>query len=143
MWTLSKKVDDEIQALWIELDGENGKYFIFPIFTTTESAIDFVGDIKFEGKLIKINKIQNVDDIANLVLLLSTQPASAVILNSPNIKTLEEDEDCKVIYWTYDDFMYIIDQALKITDSYDDENQAIEILDRYLNEKSASFLDLE
>ena len=145
MWTLFKKDkdDEQIDAIWLELDGKNGPYFVLPIFTNPDDAINFVGDIKIDDGLVQMHKVTTLEDIAKLTVLITSQPASAVVLNSPNLKQLEgSDKDVEVVYWMADEFLYIIDQLLKMANTYEDA-KLIETFDRYLKEKSASILDLE
>lgn len=144
MWTLFKKSDDGLDVLWVEIDSDNKNeepHYVLPIFTNTDAAIDFVGDIKFEDHLISMQKINTLQDIANVTMIITSQPASAIILNPPNIKVLDEDKDVDVVYWLADEFLYIIDQLSKMAENHTDK-EIIEVLDRYLREKAASPLDI-
>jgi len=134
MWLLYKESDG---LLWLELEYDDVNHFILPIFTSPDTAMDFVGDIKHDGESIKMQRIETIDDLATVLIALDSQPASAVILDAPHPKKLTSEEE--LMYWTTLEFYDIASSLLAMADDYEDK-LIIEILDRYLRNKSQTKL---
>jgi hypothetical protein len=130
MWLLYKEKDG---ILWLDLEYDDVNHFILPIFTSPDTAMDFVGDIKHEGDAVKFKKIETVDELAETLMACDAQPASAIILDAPHPENLTSEEE--LMYWTTTEFYDIASSLLVMSEDYDDK-LIIEILDRYLFNKS-------
>ena len=135
MWLLYKEKEG---ILWLELEYDDVNHFILPVFTSPDTAMDFVGDIKHDGEMVRMQRIECVDDLAEILVALDAQPASAVLLDAPHPKNLISEEE--LMYWTTIEFYDIAASLIALAEDYED-SLVIEILDRYLRNKSENKLN--
>lgn len=130
MWLLYQEKDG---ILWLDLEYDNVNHFLLPIFTSPDTAMEFVGDIKHDGSKVIMKKIETVNDLADILIACDVQPASAVVLDAPHPEKLASEEE--LMYWTTNEFYDMASSLLAMAEDYDDK-LIIEILDRYLHNKS-------
>jgi hypothetical protein len=130
MWVLTK---ESTGLMWLVIDGEDHDHFILPIFTTTESAMDFVGDIVHNDELVIMRHIASSELIKDLGEAIADKPATAIVLDPPDPDTLTGDDE--LVYWSGPEFCEILMPLIEMSITYDDKH-IVEVLDRYLNSKT-------
>jgi hypothetical protein len=129
MWLLRKP---SIGLLWLEFISKEHTHYLLPVFTSPDTAIDFVGDINHEGELISMVHINSVDQVSNLIDSIKERDASAIVLDAPHPDTLTSED--RLIYWNGDDFKQILETIIEISSTHE-EKQAISVLNTYLKNK--------
>lgn len=132
MWVLHKEVSG---LLWLELEYHDVAHFVLPIFTDPDSAMEFVGDIEHEGEAILMQQVKTTEELAELIIAINTQPASAVMLNPPHPDAITKENT--LVYWVASEFSDIASTLTVMSASYDD-SLIIEILNEYLQNKLKS-----
>lgn len=129
MWVLHKEMSG---LLWLELEYHDVGHFILPIFTDPDSAMEFVGELDHEGEAIIMQHVDSTEELAELIIAINTQPASAVMLNPPHPDAITSEDG--FTYWVATEFSNIASTLIMMSDSYDDK-LIIDILNRYLHNK--------
>lgn len=129
MWILNKETTG---LLWLELEYKNSSHFILPIFTSPDTAMDFVREIEHDGERIEMQHVESTEELAEMLIAIQTQPASAVMLDPPHPDTITSEN--ALTYWTSIEFCDIATTLIMMADTYDDK-LIMEILNRYLQNK--------
>lgn len=136
MWILHKETTG---LLWLELEYKDASHFILPIFTSPDTAMDFVQEIEHDGERIEMQHIETTEELAEMLIAIQTQPASAVMLDPPHPESITSENE--LTYWTSIEFCDIATTLVMMSDTYDDK-LIIDLLNRYLhnklNQKSAT-----
>jgi len=117
--------------LYLELISDNHEHTFLPIFTTPDIAINFIGDIKFDGEFITLINIIEISLLKELIMDIYHREAD-LILDPPN---MEKGGDGQLVCWTREEFAEMLDQIIKMGEQYGDE-KAIIVLNNYLRERS-------
>jgi hypothetical protein len=129
MWILHKETTG---LLWLELDYKDTSHFILPVFTSPDTAMDFVQEIEHDGERIEMQHIETTEELAEMLIAIQTQPASAVMLDPPHPESITSENE--LTYWTSIEFCDIATTLVMMSDTYDDK-LIIDILNRYLQNK--------
>jgi hypothetical protein len=134
MWILHKETTG---LLWLELEYKDVSHFILPVFTSPDTAMDFVQEIEHEGERIEMQHIETTEELAEMLIMIQTQPASAVILDPPHPESITSENELsenELTYWTSVEFCDIAATLVMMSDTYDDK-LIIDLLNRYLHNK--------
>lgn len=129
MWILHKETTG---LLWLELDYKDTSHFILPVFTSPDTAMDFVQEIEHDGERIEMQHVETTEELAEMLIAIQTQPASAVMLDPPHPDTITSENE--LTYWTSVEFCDIATTLVMMADTYEDK-LIIDILNRYLHNK--------
>lgn len=129
MWVLEK---EELGVLWIEFETDERTHFLLPVFTSPDTAMEFVGDLDYKGNPIRMRNIGSVAMIDQLIEIIQEQGASAIMLDPPNPDSIKPNTD--IVYWAGPEFIGILEPIIEMSKTYG-EKPMLDILATYLNSK--------
>lgn len=123
MWILHNHIRE---PLVLELTDDKNIYHILPIFTDPDAAIGFNDNMEKECEAEKIDAIQRLTDIADI---LSEKNIGTVVLNPPDSDNVLDGH--MVIYWSGSDFRDLLMELIDLSNGYSD-SMMIDVIDQYI-----------